>query len=1042
MKLSDTSISRPVFASVISLIILLTGIAAYFGLPVRQYPDVSNPVVSVSTSYIGASPATVESTITNPLEEGLNGIDGIRDITSQSSFGTSAITVEFENTRDVDAATQDVTNAVNKVINQLPNNPNVNRPVISKVSADAQPIIWLVLQGKDYSPEQLSQLADRIVKQRTEILSGVGNVLLGGYQEWAMRVWLNPKQLAAHNVTTSDVVTALQQNNVQLPAGQIKSDTLFFNVIANGQLIKPEHYADIIIREVNGVPVRIRDIGWVQLGASSYSSFARFNGERVVGVGIVPQSKANTLDVATLVYKTLPSIRAALPGGVTLKVAVDKTQYIRDSIHEVSLTLFIAFGLVVLVVWIFLRTFRATLIPVVAIPVSIIGAFAGMWALGFSVNVLTLFSLVLAIGLVVDDAIIVLENIYRRQELGESRRIAAINGAREIGFPVLATTATLIAIFVPLSLMQGNVGKLFHEFAVTVAIAVGLSGLVALTLTPMLCSRFLQVSHAKHGLFFYSEKLINGANHRYTRITEWTMHHRKTVGIFVILNLVALGGLYMFSPKTFVPTEDQGLILAVVKAPEGSGLAYTSHYLSQVEAAFKSEPAVKQYFAAAGLPVGGPASTRNAIVFARMQDYDKRDISQMDVVKNLFPKLMPISGALAFPINPPSLNSAATAQDVQFVIQGPDFKQLTALSKHLQDTAKAIPGMVNVQSDLTSHTPQLEVDFKREQAADSGITVNTLAQTLQTAIGGTHASDFIMNNKNYQVIAQVDPKYRATPQSINDLYVRGGNNASLPLSNLVDVRNTYGPDTLYHYNLQRSFTLSASILPFLPLSTALDKLQAEAKKVLPDGYQTSLTGQSRDYVETAGSLYITFGIALIFIYLVLAAQFESWVHPLTILLSVPLALTGALLTLMLAHQSLNLFSEIGIILLIGLVTKNGILMVEYANQLRAAGETLMHAAIEAGRIRFRPIIMTSLAMIAGSLPLALATGAGAQTRQPLGWAVVGGLMFSTVFSLIITPLFYLLITGLADKLGLRTIPPKISFTEEKDMEHTDGSQTV
>ncbi len=1036
MKLSDTSISRPVFASVISLIILLTGLAAYFGLPVRQYPDVSNPVVSVTTTYIGASPQTVESTITNPLEEGLNGIDGIRDITSQSSFGTSAITVEFESSRNVDAATQDVTNAVNKVINQLPNNTNVNRPVITKVSADSQPIIWLVLQGKDYSPEQLSQLADLVVKQRTEILSGVGDVIIGGYQEWAMRVWLNPKKLAAYGLTVNDVVTALQQNNVQLPAGQIKSDSLFFNVIANGQMADPKQYADLVVREVNGVPVRIRDVGWVQLGASSYSSFARYNGKRVVGVGIVPQSKANTLDVSTLVYQALPGIRAALPHGVTLSVAVDKTQYIRDSIHEVSLTLFIAFGLVVLVVLLFLRTFRATIIPVVAIPVSIIGAFSGMWALGFSINVLTLFSLVLAIGLVVDDAIIVLENIYRRQELGESRRVAAINGAREIGFPVLATTATLIAIFIPLSLMQGNIGKLFHEFAITVAIAVGLSGLIALTLTPMLCSRFLQVSHARWGLFVYTERLIEGARGRYAKTANWAIHHRKSVGIFMLLNLLLLGGLYMFSPKTFVPVEDQGLILAVVKAPEGSNLYYTSHYLRQVEAAFKAQPAVKQYFAAAGLPVGGPASPRNAIVFARLQDFDKRSESQMDVVKKLFQPLMRISGALAFPINPPSLNAGATSQDVQFVVQGADFNTLAKLNQQLLDKARATPGMVNVQSDLTNHTPQLEVDFHRQQAADRGISVGALAQTLQTAIGGTHASDFIMNNKNYQVIAQLEPKYRATPDAINGLYVRAANNEQVPLSDLVKVSHSYGPDTLYHYNLQRSFTLSATLLPFLPLSTALDGLQKEADKILPDGYQTALTGQSRDYVETSGSLYVTFAVALIFIYLVLAAQFESWVHPLTILLSVPLALTGALLTLMLAHQSLNLFSEIGIILLIGLVTKNGILMVEYANQLRAGGKDLIFAAVEAGRIRFRPIIMTSLAMMAGSLPLALATGAGAQTRQPLGWALVGGLLFSTVFSLLVTPVFYMLITGLADKLGLRTIPPKIQFEEEKDPEPT------
>lgn len=1034
MILSDTSIRRPVLASVISLIILLSGIAAYFGLPVRQYPDVTRPVVSVTTTYTGAGPETVESTITNPLEEGLNGIDGIRDITSQSSFGTSAITIEFESSRDVDAATQDVTNAVGKVLNKLPNSPDVGRPVISKVSADAQPIIWLAIRGANYSPEQLSQMADRIVKQRVEILSGVGNVIIGGYQEWAMRVWLNPKKLAAYGLTSSDVVTALQQNNVQLPAGQIKSDSMFFNVVANGQMADPKHYADLVIREVKGVPVRIRDVGWVQLGASSYSSIARFNGQRVVGVGVVPQSKANTLAVSKLVHAALPEIRAALPAGATLSVAIDKTTYISSSIHEVTITLFVAFALVVLVVLVFLRTFRATIIPVVAIPVSIVGTFAGMWALGFSVNMLTLFSLVLAIGLVVDDAIIVLENIYRRQELGESRRIAAINGAREIGFPVLATTATLVAIFIPLSLMQGNIGKLFHEFAVTVAISVALSGLVALTLTPMLCSRFLKVSHAKRGPFVYTERTIEGARSAYARAAGWATRHRKTIGLFMVLNLALLGGLYMISPKTFVPVEDQGLILAIVKAPEGSNLWFTSHYLEQVEKDFRAEPAVEQFFAAVGLPVGGPASPRNAVLFAHLKPFGERSESQMQVVQHLLPKLIAIPGVMAFPINPPSLGAAATSQDVQFVVQGPSLSKLVDLNAKLLSKTRETAGMVNVQSDMTAHTPQLNVEFHRQRAADLGIPVAAIAQTLQTGIGGTHASDFIMNNKSYQVIAQLEPKYRARPEQIKNLYVRAANGDQVPLSSLVSVKDTYGPDTIYHYNLQRSFTVSASLQPNLPLSTALDEMGQYAKELLPPGYQTALAGQSRDYKETSGSLYLTFGVALIFIYLVLAAQFESWIHPLTILLSVPLALTGALLTLLLAHQSLNLFSEIGVIMLVGLVTKNGILMVEYANQLRAAGKDLLHAAVEAGRIRFRPIVMTSLAMVAGSLPLALATGAGAQTRQPLGWAVVGGLLFSTFFTLLVTPVFYMLITAAADKLGFRTIPPKIEFEEEQDME--------
>ncbi len=501
MILSDISIKRSVLASVMSLIILLMGVGAYMVLPVRQYPDVTRPVVSVTTTYTGASPETVEATITNPLEENLNEIDGIRYISSQSSFGVSAINIEFVSTRNVDAATLDVTNAVSRAVNSLPTSPDVSRPVVSKVSANAQPIIWIVLQGEDYSMEQLSQIADLIVKRRVEILPGVGNVLIGGEYQWAMRAWLDPKKLSGYGLAVGDIVNTLTQNNVQLPAGQIKSDSLFFNVVANGQMADPEGYADLVVREVNGSPIRIKDVGWVQLGSQSYDTIARFNGKPAVGVGVVPQTRANSIDISDEVNRALPSIRAAVPAGVNLEVAVDTTDYIRDSVHEVTVTLVITFFLVSLVVMVFLHTLRATIIPVLAIPVSIVGAFAGMWVLGFSVNVLTLFSLVLAIGLVIDDAIIMLENIYRHQEMGEDRLVAAVNGAREIGFPILATTVSLIAIFIPLGLMRGDIGRLFTEFAISVAIAVGISGFVALTMTPMLCSRILRLSKKGQGFF-------------------------------------------------------------------------------------------------------------------------------------------------------------------------------------------------------------------------------------------------------------------------------------------------------------------------------------------------------------------------------------------------------------------------------------------------------------------------------------------------------------------------------------------------------------
>jgi multidrug efflux pump len=1034
MILSDISIKRTVLASVMSLIILLMGIGAYLSLPVRQYPDVTRPVVSVTTTYTGAGPETVEATITNPLEENLNEIDGIRSISSQSSFGVSAINIEFVSTRNVDAATQDVTNAVSRAVDKLPNSPDVGRPVVSKVSSNAQPIMWLVLQAPNYSLEQLSQIADLIVKRRVEILPGVGNVLIGGEYQWAMRLWLDPNKLSAYGLSVGDIVSALNQNNVQLPAGQIKSDSLFFNVVANGQMTDPKDYADLVVREVNGSPIRIKDVGWVQLGSLSYDTIARFNGAPVVGVGVVPQTKANAIDISNEVRRVLPAIRTAIPPGVGLHVAVDTTDYIRDSIHEVTVTLVITFCLVSLVVMIFLHTFRATIIPVLAIPVSIVGAFAGMWVLGFSVNVLTLFSLVLAIGLVIDDAIIMLENIYRHQEMGEERLAAAFKGSREIGFPILATTVSLIAIFIPLGFMRGDIGRLFTEFAISVAIAVGISGFVALTMTPMLCSRILRLSKPRRGFLALSLRFFDRMNTLYGSVVTWSVQHRKTIVFFMLLNIAAAAGLYVHSPKTFAPVEDVGYFLTIIKAPEGSNLWYTLHYLEDVEKDVGAIPAVEQYFAALGIPVGGPASPRTGIVFARLRPFNERRMSQMQVVSKLFPEFMAIPGVLAFPINPPSLGESATAQDVQYVVLGPRLEKLAEINKALLARTRSTPGMINIQSDLTIETPQLNVDFHRERAADLGIPIYDVASALQVGLGGSHVSDFIMNNKSYEVLAQLAPKHRARPGQIDEVYVRSRSGTLIPLSYLVSVTNSFGPDTIYHYDLQRSFTVSASLLPTLPLGTALDKLEGYAKELLPADYSTALTGPSRDYKETSASLYLTFGVSLIFIYLVLAAQFESWVHPLTIMLSVPLALTGALLSLYLTKNSLNIYSEIGIIMLIGLVTKNGILLVDYGNHLRAEGHDLIHAAVEAGKIRFRPILMTSLAMIMGSLPLALATGAGAQSRQPLGWAVVGGLVFSTVFTLMVTPVFYILITRLAERLGLKTIPPRVAGEKNEEGE--------
>ncbi len=1027
MILSDVSIKRPVLASVISLIIVLGGIAAYLNLPVRQYPNISQPVVSVTTDYIGASPETVEAKVTLPLEESLTQVEGVRDIISYSSFGASSIDIEFVSNRNVNAATQDVTNAVDQALGQLPNDANLQKPVIKKVGTTTAPIIFLAIQGKNYSLEQLTEYAQVIVQRRLQTLSGVGNVITPGARQWAVRVWLNPKLMTAHGVDVSDVVNTLQQNNIDLPAGQIQSTSLLFNVNTHGQMINPKKYGALVIKEVNGAPVRIRDVGWVQLGAQNYTSLVRLNGHPAVGIGIVPQSDANALAISKEVDAALPSIRAALPRGVSLKVAVDKTQFIRESLSEVYHSIFIAFGLVVLVVLFFLHTWRATLIPVLAIPVSIIGTFAGMWMLGFSINTLTLFSLVLSIGLVVDDAIIMLENIYRRQELGEPQLVAAINGAREIGFPVLATTISLIAIFIPLSMMQGYIGSLFHEFGVAVAISVAISGLVALTLTPSLCALILKRSAPK-GPFKLTERAFRAVHASYGRLAGWSVFHRKTIGLVLVANIALMVGLFSLLPKTVAPVEDQGIFLAVAKAPQGSNMWYTYHSMEKIYAAIKTLPPILMHvFQAIGLPLHGPASQRIGLTFVRLVPFDKRNLSQMAMVRKLIPKLEQIPGVKAFALNPPSLGESFTEQDLEFVVMGPSLKKLGKIKGELTKKLSSTPGIINVQTNLANESHEITVDFNRERAADLGIPVAKIAQALEVGVGGAQVGNFVMDTNYYYVMAQFFPKYTAWPGDINNIYLRSASGQQVPLSELVTLHVGYGPDVVNHYDLQRAFTLGATVVPPLSSNAALKIAEQDLHQILPSGYRWALYGPTRDYARASHSLDLTFAIALIFIYLVLAAQFESWVHPLTIMLGVPFALTGALLILWLTGQSLNLYSEIGIIMLIGLVTKNSILLVEYTNQNRAHGAPMAQAAIEAAKVRFRPIVMTTMTMIVGSLPLALATGAGAQSRQPLGLAVIGGLAFSTLFILVVTPVFYLFITSVAERLGLKTLPPKIEL---------------
>lgn len=1025
MRISDLSIKRPVLATVMSLLVILAGLWAFRQMPVREYPDVDPPVVTVNTLYVGASPETVENTVTVPLEEAIKGVEGIRTITSTSSLGASAIQIEFVTDRDMDIAANEVTNALQTVAGNLPD--EAERPRVRKARSGSLAIIWLAVQSGDYSPPELTDIADRLVKTPLQVLPGVGDIIVGGQREYAMRIWLDPEKMAARGVDPSDVRQAIMANNLQLPAGRVEGDARQLTVLADAQMLDPRDYEKIIVRNVDGALVRLGHIGSAELGASNYSTITRFNGEPTIGVGIVRQSRANELEVSDAVHGLLPELREAVPEGVTIKVAVDQTIFVRASLREVWKTLGIAFVLVVLVNLLFLRSIVTTLIASVAIPTAAVGAFFALHQFGYSVNVLTLLGLVLAIGLLVDDAIVVLENIYRHQELGEDKVTAARRGTREVAFPVIATSVSLVAVLVPLGLLTGNTGRLFREFAVTVGASIAVSTFVALTLIPMLCSKLLRVSNNPGPISRSIEGVLSLSTRAYSAMLRWATRRRLAM-LSLLIGAVGLSAWsYQQLPQTLAPTEDQGRFITIARAPQGSTLAYTDSTLRKAEATIAEVPETRAYFAAIGLSIGGPASPSNGILFTRFVDWSERSVKQQQIVQQLFPKFMAMPGALMFPVNPGALGQRSF-KDFELVVKSStapldDFSKVVG---SMLGRVREVPGLVNVDMDLRLDNPQLSVVFDRDRASDLGVTVQQIAEGLQTMVAQAKTDEFVMRNKQYDVVVSVYPRERATPEQLGRIHLRSATGAMVPLDNLVRFRSEGAPAELKRYMLERSATLSGNLAPGVALGSVLSRVQGIAAEELPESYTTAVSGATREFVESSEELLLTFVIALLFIYLVLSAQFENWVHSLTILLSVPLATGGALVTLMLTGQTMNIYSQIGMVLLIGLVSKNSILLVDYANQIRAReGVGPVEAMREAGRIRFRPIVMTSGTSILGALPLALATGAGAESRHPIGLAIVGGLVFSTLFTLLIIPVVYIVLVNIAEKVGLGMVPPAL-----------------
>ncbi len=1011
MKLSDTAIRRPVLAAMMSTALVLFGGIGYFRLPVREFPDVDAPIVSVTTVLRGANPRVIESTVTDILEEELSTIPGLRTLTSSSAEQVSNITLEFTLDRDIEASAQDVRDKVSRVRGRLPQ--EIEEPVVSKQDADAQPFFWLSLSGENYGLLQLSDIADREVKSRLQTLPGVGRAQVYGERRYSMRIWLSATELSARGLTVQDVEAAIRSRNVEIPAGRIESERREFTVRSLGELKTPSEFANLTVASPNGQLVRLRDLSRVELGPEDERSTLRFKGTSAVAIGVTRQSKSNLIEVSDGIRGELPAINTALPPGVKLEIAFDSSVFVRRSIQEAQETLLLAAFLVVIIIFVALRNLKATIIPALAIPTSIISAFGLMYFFGFTINNLTLLALILSIGIVVDDAIIVMENAYRHQEeLSEDPQTAALKGTREIAFAVIATTVALVAVFSPLAFLRGTTGRLFNEFGIAMAGAVVISSFVALTLTAMTSAKILRVPKSHGRVFMAFERGFLGLSAGYSRSLAWALRHRwYIVGGAVATVLIAVVAFRALK-REFVPPEDRGWFIVITVAPEGATLAYTDGYQQRIEEVLGRTEDIEAYFSVVGF--GGRVN--GGIIFTRLNDWSERDRSVQDIIGEVQPQLFGIPGVFAFANNPPAFGFQSP---VQFVVRHPNFDSLAVGMDRLTARARSIPGLINVDTDLRVNKPEITVSYDRDRAEDLGVAIRDISAALQTLLGGRRVSTFTRDNKLYDVIVQLEPQARSTPGDMRGLYLRGRDGALVKLDALARIEEGVGPRQLNHFNRVRSFTLSGNLAPDFTLGEALDSLNVAAAEVLPPGGSIALAGESRELEESGNALYFAFVLALVVVFMVLAAQFESLLHPFTVLLSVPLAVTGALVTLLLAGSTLNLYSQIGMILLIGIVSKNSILLVEYANQLKDRGLASAEAMLESGRIRLRPILMTATATIFGAMPIALGLGAGSASRRPLGYAIVGGLLFSTVLTLYLVPVVYVMLDALRARVGKR-----------------------
>ena len=1007
MILTDLSVKRPVFASVISILLIVFGFVAFEKLPLREYPNIDPPVISISTTYRGASAAVVESRITQVIENRISGVQGIKFISSRSRDGRSHITIEFTTNTDIDSAANDIRDRVSGLLNNLPT--EAEPPEIQKADSDDDAIMWLNLVSTNMNTLQLTDYARRYLVDRISVVDGVANIYIGGGKDYAMRVWIDRQALAARGLTVTDIENKLRSENVELPAGSIESKERNFTVRLERSYLNANDFKNLVLKKGDdGYLIKLGDVAKVEIAAEEDRIMFRGNGESMIGLGVAKQSTANTLDVARGVNKLVDQINPSLPDGMKIKRSYDSSVFIEASVKEVYSTLLIALTLVVIVIYLFLGNVRAMLIPAVTVPVSLLATFMVLYYLGYTINLLTLLALILAIGMVVDDAIVMLENIHRRIEEGETPLRAAYLGAREVSFAVIATTAVLISVFMPITFLDGDLGQLFKEFAVTMSSAIFFSSIVALTLSPMMCSKLLKPSSEDSWLVRKVESVMNALIAKYQGALRFSIKRPALVSFIVVIAFACSYLLVKKIPQEFAPREDRGSLFLIVNGPQGASFEYIKKYMNEIEHRLMPlvhKGDIKRLLIRAPRGFGRVADFSNGMAIIVLEDWSKRRPAQ-EIITDIRNRLSDLAGVRAFPVMRQAFGRGV-GKPVQFVLGGPTYEELAHWRDIIMEKAKENPNLIGLDDDYKETKPQIRVVIDKTRAAELGVSVSQVGRTLETMLGSRVATTFMRGGKEYDVVLEGDRKQQNTADDMKNIYVRSDISGELiPLSNLVSVQEFADASSLNRYNRMRAITIEANLADGYSLGDALSYLNGIVKDYLPPEATVSYKGQSQDYQESGDSVYFVFILALGVVFLVLAAQFESYIHPAIIMLTVPLATLGALIGLYVTGQSLNIYSQVGIIMLVGLAAKNGILIVEFANQLRDRGVEFEKALIQSSCQRLRPILMTGITSAAGAVPLVMATGAGAETRFVIGVVVLFGILLATVFTVLVVPAAY------------------------------------